>query len=365
MYTSHRNLLYVDDEENSLKTFRSTFRRDYKIYTGISAKEGINILQEQEIHLIIADQRMPEKSGVEFLEEINPQYPDIPKIILTGYSDMDVAVEAINRVQIFQYITKPWVKEDLQHRIDKGLELYSLKIKNKELIQDLTTANSELDGIFNRISSDLKPPAASIRGLILTALRDNLDKLSKHYLELINVQFDPFYRVLDKLSQLRVINQHSSDRQKIRFDEMLQEIQHDFRTELNERNIAFNTDLDEDLEYNGEKLIFRIILENLIENSILFSSPDERSESYINVIIHKHDNDLVLKVEDNGEGIRSAAVPRIYDIFYKDSPKSKGDGIGLYVVKKATVIMSGAIDVVTQKGSGTSFEIKIPMGDND
>ena len=145
---------------------------------------------------------------------------------------------------------------------------------------------------------------------------------------------------------------------------MLQEIQHDFRTELNERRITFNVDLDEELEYQGEKLIFRIILENLIENSILFSSPDERSESFIKVVIRKHENNVVLKVEDNGEGIRSSAVPRIYDIFYKDSSKSKGDGIGLYVVKKATALIGGTIDLVTEKGSGTSFEVRIPTGDN-
>ncbi|MFC2125028.1 hybrid sensor histidine kinase/response regulator [Bacteroidota bacterium] len=360
MQTSYKNLLYIDDEVESLNTFKSAFRKDYKIYTGISAEEGINILGEHEIHLIITDQRMPGKSGVEFLEEINPQYPEIPKIILTGYSDIDVIAEAVNKVNLFQYVSKPWVKEDFQYRIDKALELYFLKIKNKELIQDLTSANHELDGIFSRISSDLKPPAASIRGLILTALRDNLDKLSKHYLEQINIQFDPFYRVLDKLSQLRVINQYSSDQQRIHFDEMLQELQHDFKTDLQDKDIAFNIDIADDIDFHGEKMILRIILENLVENSILFSNQDDKYRSFIKIDIKEDDKNLVLIVEDNGEGIRSAAIPRIFDIFYKDSQRSKGDGIGLYVVRKATAIMGGIIDVVTQKGTGTSIEIKFP-----
>ena len=360
MLPSYKNLLYIDDEEMSLKGFKSAFRRDFKIYTGISAEEGINILKTHEIHLIITDQRMPGKTGIEFLEEINPQYPDIPKMILTGFSDMDVLIEAVNRLNIFQFVTKPWVKEDLHNRIERGLELYFLKIRNKELIQDLMGVNHELDRIFNRISGDLKAPAASISGLIQTALKDDLEEIAKHYFEQINVQFEPFYKVISKLSQLRDINQYAYDRQRIDFQELLQELQHDFGKELQEKDIEFKTDIPDGLDFHGEKVILRIILENLIENCILYSKYDEKAQSCIRIDIEVYDNNLVMKIEDNGEGIRPSAISKIFNIFYKDSPNSKGDGIGLYVVKKAAAIMHGKIDVITNKGSGVLFELKFP-----
>ncbi len=131
------NILYVDDEYQNLISFKACFRKFYNVIIANSAREAIEILKNEEIHLIITDQRMPEMTGVEFLEEVLKNYPDTIRMILTGFSDMDSIITAINTGRVFRYVTKPWDENELKMTIDTALNLYKLQLENKELLSDL------------------------------------------------------------------------------------------------------------------------------------------------------------------------------------------------------------------------------------
>ncbi|RZL00944.1 MAG: response regulator, partial [Pedobacter sp.] len=90
------SILYVDDEENNLISFKATFRLKYKVFTAISGSDAIKILEENLIHVIITDQRMPNMTGVEFLEKVIDKFADPIRILLTGFTDMNAVVDAIN-----------------------------------------------------------------------------------------------------------------------------------------------------------------------------------------------------------------------------------------------------------------------------
>jgi serine phosphatase RsbU (regulator of sigma subunit) len=139
------SILYIDDEENNLTSFKSTFRRDYHIHVASSGQEGLEIMEKHNIQLVITDQRMPDMTGIEFLEKIVPLYPDCMRMILTGFSDMEAIIQAINKGNIYRYVSKPWNREDLKITIDSALEVYNLKSQNKHLIQDLLDANRNLE----------------------------------------------------------------------------------------------------------------------------------------------------------------------------------------------------------------------------
>ena len=124
-------ILYVDDEQDNLTVFNSAFRRDYEVHLATSGAEGLEILKKHEIHLIITDQRMPEMTGIQFLEKIIPEYPDCIRMILTGFSDIEAIIQAINTGRVYRYITKPWSKEELKINIDKALETYHLREQNR------------------------------------------------------------------------------------------------------------------------------------------------------------------------------------------------------------------------------------------
>ena len=138
-------VLYVDDEINNLNSFKAAFRRDFEIYTASSAKEGRKILDSHEIGVIITDQRMPGMTGIEFLESILPIYPDTIRILLTGFSDINAVMDAINRGQVYKYLVKPWQNDELKLYIQNALEIYHLRKENKELAHKLYLANKELD----------------------------------------------------------------------------------------------------------------------------------------------------------------------------------------------------------------------------
>ncbi len=120
------NILYVDDEDINLKVFKETFRRDYNVYTATSGKEALQMIDDhKEIDLVITDQRMPEMTGTELLEKVVLKNPGILRMIMTGHSDLEVIVKAVNEYGIDQYITKPWNSDSLKDTLDNLLAKYS------------------------------------------------------------------------------------------------------------------------------------------------------------------------------------------------------------------------------------------------
>jgi len=137
MGKSPYNILYVDDEEQNLVSFKAVFRREYNVFTAKSGSEGFDILQKEPIDLIITDQRMPQMTGIQFLEKVIPQYPDTIRMILTGFSDVEAIIGAINNGRVFRYITKPWDENELRMTIENARQIGNLQKKNKVLIYDL------------------------------------------------------------------------------------------------------------------------------------------------------------------------------------------------------------------------------------
>lgn len=138
-------ILYIDDEPHNLIAFRASFRRDYQVFTAESAFEAKEILEEQDIHVILSDQRMPRMSGIEFFESIIHVFPNPIRILITGYTDINAVIDAINRGQVYKYLTKPWSENDIRNFVDKAYEVYTLRKQNIELTEKLIDLNNKLE----------------------------------------------------------------------------------------------------------------------------------------------------------------------------------------------------------------------------
>lgn len=138
------NLLIVDDEKEILRSLKLTFAEEHEVFTASSGAEALEILKQQDIALIMTDQRMPEMTGVELLEKVIQINPNIVRIILTGYTDTAALVQAINQGHIYQYITKPWERQELRLVIRRALETYELTMDNQRLLKELQAANKRL-----------------------------------------------------------------------------------------------------------------------------------------------------------------------------------------------------------------------------
>src|SRR5690606_34516678 len=139
------HVLYVDDEKNNLISFKALFRLKYQVFTAESGKDAIKILDEQEIHVIITDQRMPEMTGVELLESILETHPDPIRILLTGYADLNAVIDAINKGKIFHYLNKPWNEKELDQTIQRSYDLYNQRKEDKETAEKLLVSNEQFE----------------------------------------------------------------------------------------------------------------------------------------------------------------------------------------------------------------------------
>ena len=138
-------ILYLDDEENNLTSFKATFRIRYHVITALSGDEALKILETKPVELIITDQRMPNMTGIEFLEKVLEKYPDPMRLLLTGYADMTAVIDSVNKGKIFHYLTKPWNEEEVEKTLKRALDAYDEKMKIKEMNEKLAVSNDQLE----------------------------------------------------------------------------------------------------------------------------------------------------------------------------------------------------------------------------
>ena len=145
-------ILVVDDEEAILETMTFTFQDDYEVYTSTDARKALELLdQKAPFAVVLTDQRMPDMSGVEFVAEVFRRHPATVRMILTGFSDIEAIIQAINDGHVYAYITKPWEPEQLKQLMKQAVEHYKLSVENERLLADLRKANVFLEAVMDEL----------------------------------------------------------------------------------------------------------------------------------------------------------------------------------------------------------------------
>ncbi|HVO65771.1 MAG TPA: response regulator, partial [Syntrophales bacterium] len=177
---SKHTLLIIDDEESILKSLSRLFRNEeFEILTAMNGLEGLDLIRDtgRNFSLIISDQRMPEMTGSQFLAEARKILPDTMRVLLTGYSDMDAIVEAINEGGVHRYLTKPWKDEDLLLQVRQILEQYELILENRRLLELTKKQNEELVSLNSSLEQKVNEKSAEIikKNETLTRLNHELE----------------------------------------------------------------------------------------------------------------------------------------------------------------------------------------------
>jgi CheY-like chemotaxis protein len=147
-----RTLLLVDDEENILAALKRTLRRDgYHIVTACNAAEGLQRLTEHEIDVIVSDQRMPGMTGVEFLRRAKDLYPHTVRMVLSGYTELQSIIDAVNEGAIYKFLTKPWDDERLRAHVAEAFQHKGMADENRRLSGQVESANADLAGLNARL----------------------------------------------------------------------------------------------------------------------------------------------------------------------------------------------------------------------
>jgi CheY-like chemotaxis protein len=154
MTSKSPKILVVDDEEAILETMTYTFQDEYEVFTSTSARRALEILDEHApIAVVLSDQRMPDMSGIDFVAEVCKRHPSTVRMILTGFSDMEAILKAINDGHVFAYITKPWEPEQLKQLMKQAVAHHRLKIENERLLWDLQRTNHLLRAVMDQLDT--------------------------------------------------------------------------------------------------------------------------------------------------------------------------------------------------------------------
>lgn len=175
-------LLFVDDEANILSSLKRLFRPfGYRIFTAESGAAGLEIMARESVDLVISDMRMPEMNGAQFLEKVRQGWPDAVRILLTGYADISSTIDAINKGQIYRYISKPWEDNDIAITVRQALERRELE-REKARLEALTRAqNAELKELNANLENKVRERTEELRQAMLD-LQTAHEKLKKGFM---------------------------------------------------------------------------------------------------------------------------------------------------------------------------------------
>lgn len=379
-------ILVVDDEADVVASVRDLLRLDYRVLGATRPQDGLQLLQEQEIHVVLTDQRMPGMSGVELLRQVRESQPEVTRLLFTGYADVKAVIDAINEGNVFRYIAKPWDPEELQSLIRQATEQYELLTERKRLLGDLQAKNVELEranrdlqkaneikAAFIKVAShELRTPLTILLGLTELALRTpGLEDPWRGWLQ-------SAYKACGRLNQL--VNQLVKMLLADRFDRPLECEAADLTTLLEtaaedvwpfveQRHQELALDLARDLGVlNVDAGKIRDSIDHLLLNAVKFT-PDRGK---IRLTAQRTVGGAVeIQVADSGVGIDQTSLPFVFEPFFTGFDVSRhssgqfefnrrGLGLGLSLVKAFVEMHGGKIQVASQLGQGTTFTIALP-----
>ncbi len=372
-------LLVVDDEPDVVQSVQDLLRLDYRVLGATRAKEGLRILQEQEVHLVMTDQRMPEMTGVEFLGHVRGGHPEAIRLLFTGYADIKAVIDAINQGNVYRYITKPWDPDDLQIVIRQAAEQYDLLVERKRLLAELQEKNQELlkaneiKEAFIRVAShELRTPLTILYGLTQLAL--STPGLVQPWLDWLRNSLkagERLNRLVDQLTKMLLAGQFERPLEKrpTELAPLLKQAAQDVRPFVEQRKQELGVKLEADLgTVNIEAAKIRDSVEHLLLNAIKFT-PDQGTICLS--ARRKPNGDAEITISDCGVGIDPQHLPHVFEPFFTSFDVSRhssgqfefgrrGLGLGLSLVKAFVEMHGGRVEAKSEPGKGTTFTITLP-----
>ena len=349
--TDKIKILYLDDEPNNLIGFKASFRLNYNILVAINSDEARQHLQKNpDIRMIFCDQRMPDISGVDFFEEITNTYPMPVRILLTGYTDVESVIDSINRGNIFRYLRKPYLAEDIISCIEQSNKFYMvtsmLSLKNVELQK----AYNELEKFAYSVTHDLRGPLLSILGATDVAQYiDDIEEI-KEMLRLMEKSVRKLDTFILNIHDYYSLKQGELQIKEVNFADIAKD---------QVENFKMTTNVEQDENFRTDAMSLKIILSNLLSNAFKYqrkNNPDKSVE--LNIKVKK--GTATIQVIDNGIGIQDRFLGDIFNMFFRATAEEVGSGIGLYNVKDAVAKIGGQITVTSVFDEGTTFLITVP-----
>lgn len=382
-----QDILVVDDEMDNLDLLKRTFRREYTVYTANSAQEALKLLEEREFAVIVSDQRMPEMTGVELLQRAREKYPYTIRILLTGYTDINALVDAINMGHVYRYVTKPWSREEIVMTVKRAVEHYETTKQNFLLLDELKVKNEELENSYKELkrldelktrfmvisSHELRTPASIISGNLELLMSGAMGEFQNDQKEIIENAYKGTTRLIDLIEDVLSVLRIDSHKLKLNtgtfnLRELINECTDTLKIFLNERKQKVVNNVPSlDIEADRNRM-FQVFI-NLLSNAMKYSQDGaliEFSGTQDNGSVH-----MICK--DNGIGIPPGELEKIFEKFYQlgDADQHRtskhkfmggGSGLGLTIVRGTMEEHGGKVWAESEgSNKGTAIHLVMPL----
>ncbi len=378
-------VLYVDDEEMSLKYFTRAFQDQFRILTATNAQDGFKLLEEHkdDIGLLMTDQRMPGEKGVWLLEKARQLRPRIIRVLATAYADMDAAIAAVNTGAIYKYVTKPWDPPQLENTLKRGLEFFMVQRERDQLLKEKMSVLHNMM-IADRIVS-LGLLAAGLSHHIrnaLVAVKTFLDlapaKMEEEKMDLESLRNPDFWRgyYQNVQGQIEKINNLLKDLwtaseppaftfgDKVRLHEVVANEISQLQAGFAARKIEVQNQIPPSLPaLTVDRPKFCRLFELLLKDEIASLPPGSRvtlSAKLLNSAPTEKQQ-IQVEVSDNGPGLPKEALRLVFDPFVVRSDSPREYGIHLMACYFIVHHHGGQIEARSEQGRGTTFSLRLPV----
>lgn len=354
---TNRRVLYVDDREGNLNAFKGLLRRDYEIHISTNPVSALELIGQEDIAVVITDYKMPEMTGVEFLEKVRDQYPHTVRILISGHADIEAVIQSINKGEVFRFIRKPWHEEILISEINQAFELYDAKLDLSQKNDALRQAYEELSFFTYSAAHNLTGPVATIQGLV-----ELFKKEPENQKDLINYIENTALAMRNHLKNIIAFNKNKVepvDIREINVVELINENLNDFEPYPDFSELKVRVDVKQNEAFVSDAHRLNRIITNLISNVIKYRDVDKDTNE-LNITGEVNEEGLKLEISDNGIGIKEENLEKISQIFFREPSSELGSGIGMYIVEQTTEKLGGKFELESTKGEFTKYTFHFP-----
>ena len=380
-----RTVLFVDDESNILKSLNRLLRSEpYQSLFAQGGEEALDILGRESVNVIVTDLGMPEMDGFTLLKQVQENYPDVIRLVLSVSGDTDSILKAINKESVYRYILKPWEERELKIIIRQATEMFNLQEEKRNLLTRLDEHNRLLEQrVKERTRQLLAIESAAEIGKYASQIVHNLNNplfCISGALDMFEVELSDDNTDLNKLQKwTKMAKSGTSDlkdiilgilihvRDKTKYEKKQIDVNEIIKSALDffqinpffKNKIKKQVDLSDNLPpVLGDSIQIKQIVDNLIKNAI--DAMEHSEEKRLTVKTGFEDKCIAIIISDTGEGISEEDLSNIFSPDFTTKPIGKGTGLGLASVKAMVDAYSGTIHVESKNREGTTFIVRLP-----
>jgi signal transduction histidine kinase len=356
-------VLVIDDEEWMRDSCSLILLKDgYQVETAEDGSKGLEKVRKLKPDLALIDLKMPGISGFEVLEKAKEIDPSLIPIVITGYANVESAVEAMKK-GAYDFLPKPFTPEELRIIINRALERRKLALEAETLREEKRLLE---ENFITMVSHQLRSPLVAIQQyfeVILSGLVGQVENKQKEMILRAQERLNSLLQLINDWLNIARINkgQLVDKLRPVALDKILAKQVEFMKPLASEYGVTIEIEpVSGPALVLGDEQTLEQVFANLISNAIKFNKP----AGSVRISLREEDDFIAAEVKDTGIGIAKEHLPFIFDQFYRvrrgEGEKTKGSGLGLSIAKKIVEAHNGRIEVTSEPGAGTAFTVRLP-----